>query len=649
VRALFEVRFDTARRVRFLLASFLTLAIAAGVVIVTDGAFPPGGVLLAVLVAATTLEPADVTFVVIVEIALGITLAHSSGHIRGSDLVYRAIYYFVAAGFGIVLSMVRTNRERALLRSRRLNDLHNFTMRLFAEPDVDGIARVVSSDAAPLLDAVTARVMLVEDNRLVLAGAHDDPGASAGGMIAMSTESAATAAVRENCARYFPDLDAYRDAYPAWSAAIEAMGGNAVAFVPIHGNGSGAGVLSVLFGGARRFDDDERVTVEQVAHEIGVALERARLREQEQAAAVKLQQSLLGPPILVEGVGHEARYLPAEAALHVGGDWYNAQRLVDGRVGIAVGDVVGRGLEAATVMGQLRSALSAYADRSGTPAETLAHLDRFARQLPGATSTSVAFARVDIWGRTIEYACAGHPPPVLITPDGEACLLDDACGWPLAVVDGAPHERPSGARAFPAGSTILLYSDGLVERRDEALDCGLERLLAVVRRHWKLPLPLLCDALVSENLAGRRRADDVALLALRSPAANEHMLLLKDRATAPGLSKIRSALREWLALQRIGGDDAYALLVSVGEAAMNAVEHAYPEGGGLLRVEATMIDGEVVCCVTDTGKWHDNAARATRGNGLPIIRELMDDVVIDRRTTGTTVTVRYRPVSSVAA
>jgi anti-sigma regulatory factor (Ser/Thr protein kinase) len=342
----------------------------------------------------------------------------------------------------------------------------------------------------------------------------------------------------------------------------------------------------------------------------------------------------------VENVGHEARYLPAEAALHVGGDWYTVQPLSDGRVGMAVGDVVGRGLDAATVMGQLRSALCAFAERAGNVAESIEHLDAFARTVPGAMSTSVVAARVDVRSHTIEYSLAGHPPPVYVTPDGDVELLDDAIGRPLAILECAQTNRPLSTKHFPPGSLVLLYSDGLIEDRSEPLDAGLEGLLATVQRHWHLPLPMLSDAIVRDILFGRRREDDIALLALRSPTANDHLFLMKERASLASLGTLRGGLRSWLDRIDVPADIAHSVLVAVGEATTNAIEHAYPEGGGLLRVEASVDDGDLVCCVTDTGRWHDNSFRTARGNGLPIMQELVDNVRIDRRRTGTTVTLR---------
>src|SRR5436189_12363 len=188
-----------------------------------------------------------------------------------------------------------------------------------------------------------------------------------------------------------------------------------------------------------------------------------------------LQESLLGPPLLVEGAGHAARYLPAAARLDVGGDWYNAQRLVDGRIAIAVGDVVGNGLEAATVMGQLRSALSACAYRAGTAADVIETLDLFAESVPGAQAATTVLALVDLAHGSVEYSRAGHPPPMLVSPEGIVEVLEGGCGWPLAV-GGIRAPRPSATAPFPSGSLLVLYSDGLIERRTESIEVGLRRL-----------------------------------------------------------------------------------------------------------------------------------------------------------------------------
>jgi serine phosphatase RsbU (regulator of sigma subunit)/anti-sigma regulatory factor (Ser/Thr protein kinase) len=421
------------------------------------------------------------------------------------------------------------------------------------------------------------------------------------------------------------------------------QGADALAVVPTRSERRAVGALEVFYLGDHSFDDVHRTLLELAADQIGNAIGRARIRESENAAAAKLQESLLGPPLLVDGVGHASRYLAAEATLHIGGDWHNAQRLPDGRIMIAVGDVVGRGLEAATIMGQLRSAVSACALRCATPADLIDCLDEFGAEIPGAASTTIALAFIDVERQTLDYVSAGHPPPLFVSPAGDVRVLDDAVTWPLAI-GGMPRRRHAATVPFPPGSLVLLYSDGLVERRSEPLDSGIARLVDTTRRYWNEPMDSLCDRLLTEVLGGHRRDDDIALLALRSPVASPDLFLMKMKAAPDAVGKVRERLRAWLDSLGLCPDDQLAILVSVGEACTNSVEHAYSDGtSNLFRVEGSVQDGNIICCVTDTGAWKDNAARTARGNGLAIMRELMDEMSVSRRPNGTSVTLKYRP------
>lgn len=383
---------------------------------------------------------------------------------------------------------------------------------------------------------------------------------------------------------------------------------------------------------------------------IGVAFdvtERERVSEELRAAravatslAARLQESLLGPPILLEAAGHAVRYVPATDQLAVGGDWYNAAARPDGRVAIAVGDVVGNGLEAATVMGQLRSALAAASLQAPSAAEALETLDTFATTVPGAHCATAVLAIADLRHQTLEYARAGHLPPVVVAPDGDVCLLDDAHGVPLGV--GRPGTtRERATTGFPPGSLLLLYSDGLVERRREPIDVALERLVCTVAGAWQLPLELLCDHLLGELTTNDRR-DDIALLLLRSPVASGPVFLRKLPATVASLSGLRRELEGWLAQHE--PDPAAVALVqhAVGEACMNVIDHAYDDPSQRYRVEAAEIDAEIVVAVTDTGTWRAGDPDPVRGRGLPIMHGLMDSVEVQRRPTGTSVVMRHR-------
>lgn len=204
------------------------------------------------------------------------------------------------------------------------------------------------------------------------------------------------------------------------------------------------------------------------------------------------------------------RYRPASNVLHVGGDWYDVSELPDGRFALAVGDVVGHGLNAAVVMGQLRSALNALTLADLDPAQALAGLDRFARQDDDAAVTTALMVSVDMAHRSLDYSSAGHPPAVLLHPDGTTVLLEDATGPALALPLDPPPFRSNGHLPYPSGARLLLYTDGLIERRGEHLDVSLQHLRQRLQRARHLPPDAMADQLLADIPACHD--DDVALL-----------------------------------------------------------------------------------------------------------------------------------------
>jgi serine phosphatase RsbU (regulator of sigma subunit) len=201
--------------------------------------------------------------------------------------------------------------------------------------------------------------------------------------------------------------------------------------------------------------------------------------------------------------------------LTVCGDWYDVAALPDGRIAMAVGDVVGQGLEAAAVMGQLRSALSALTIADVGPANALVALDRYARQQSeNATATTCLKVVLDLEQHHATYSCAGHLPPVLLHTSGEIELLNKALGPPLAVTDEA-EPRPQATVGFEEGALIVLYTDGLVERRHEDIDEGIGRLIGSLLRHRELDPEPLADALLSDLVDDNTGHDDTALLVIR--------------------------------------------------------------------------------------------------------------------------------------
>jgi serine phosphatase RsbU (regulator of sigma subunit) len=266
-------------------------------------------------------------------------------------------------------------------------------------------------------------------------------------------------------------------------------------------------------GSRSRVLEAELYTRARELQELNDRLRQAHAREREVALA--LQEAML--PARRQVGHHDAavRYRPAVGALNVCGDWYDVVDVVGGnRIGVAVGDVVGHGLAAAGVMGQLRSALSAASRVAGGPAEALNVLGRYAHVVDGAESATAVTTFIDFDERTITYSSAGHPPPVLVHADGRVEFLDQATDPPLdARVEQV--RRPEATLRYDEGATLVLYTDGLIERRDEDIDTGLDRLADALFHHRTEDPETLADAVLLELLPPGGATDDTALVIVR--------------------------------------------------------------------------------------------------------------------------------------
>ncbi|MFF8534316.1 PP2C family protein-serine/threonine phosphatase [Streptomyces sp. NPDC015532] len=251
------------------------------------------------------------------------------------------------------------------------------------------------------------------------------------------------------------------------------------------------------------------------------ALELKRLNEElrqaharERQIAVTLQEAMLHSPHLARHRDAAVRYLPAVGSLNVCGDWYEVVDLPEDRFAVAVGDVVGHGLEAAAVMGMLRSALSAVVRAVERPARALDVLGLYARDVEGALAATVVQAVVDTRASRIMYSSAGHPPPILVHPDGTFDLLDRATDPPLgARPEHVPH--PHAELRYTRGDTFVLYTDGLIERRGEDIDASLRRLTDALTRHGDREPEGLADALLADLGVSSGAPDDIALIVIR--------------------------------------------------------------------------------------------------------------------------------------
>ncbi len=377
---------------------------------------------------------------------------------------------------------------------------------------------------------------------------------------------------------------------------------------------------------------EEQSLLTLLASRLNQGLQRVGRVDEQRRTALALQHAILGPTDLPTGFA--ARYQPATRPLEVGGDWYDVIPLGDRRIAMVVGDCVGHGLLAATVMGQLRSACRALLLQRLSPADTLEGLDRFAAGVAGASCTTACCAVLDTASGEFTFSSAGHPPPMLASPDGTITMLEDGHTIPLGIeVD---RRRPTGRVTVPAGATLLMYTDGLVERRGLSMDESIGRVAALVSGGLGGALDELADGVMTRLEPEGGYHDDVALLAYRRPLPLE----LRFTAGPAEIAPIRAALRQWLAIAGVSPQLSTDVLLAAGEAVSNAVEHGHrtdPNGSITLRASVTGTTLEVA--ITDTGQWKipDPVPNGLRGRGISLMRSLMDDAVVESGAHGTTV------------
>jgi serine phosphatase RsbU (regulator of sigma subunit) len=280
------------------------------------------------------------------------------------------------------------------------------------------------------------------------------------------------------------------------------------------------GVLTLYLDDGRTMSDEDLETARQVAAEAGRAVARVHLQSQQALLAEALQRSLLTDPPALGETAIAVRYVPAAEAARVGGDWYDAFPQRDGTPVIVIGDVVGHDTAAAAAMGQLRALLRGIAHYSGAgPAEVLRGLDEAIADMHTDTLATAAVARLERCGSggwLLRWANAGHPPPIVIGPDGNARVLGGQVGDLMLGVD-CSAARAESVLELSAGSTVLLYTDGLIEGHGMSLDEGMQRLVENLAKLAREPVEGLCDALLDRMLEGTPQ-DDVALVAVRLAA-----------------------------------------------------------------------------------------------------------------------------------
>ncbi|MFD6683326.1 SpoIIE family protein phosphatase [Micromonospora parva] len=471
------------------------------------------------------------------------------------------------------------------------------------------------------------------------------------GQIIRRLRALADAAVAVNTARSTADVlqvaarhalslaEAARVVVTAAEARFEADGGGTTAADPsfvaeLTGTaGRKLGELQVW-----RADGDEAqaddAALTQLARLVGVRLENAQLYEAEHRIATTLQHSLLPRSLpQLPGAVVASRYLPGSADVEVGGDWYDAVALNGEELVLVIGDVVGKGVPAAAAMGQLRNALRAYVLEGFDPGESLTRLNRLVGSTEGRSFATVVCLMFNPRTGRLRYASAGHPSPLLITGGDVAFLHDRALGPPVGALPGATYE--SAEAEMPAGSRLLLYTDGLIEDRQLGIDASLAQLRVDAAAPSEHVVDLI-DAVV-ERVTGRPRRDDVAVLALEAAELNRFALRLPADPTR--LSVLRKRLEDFLVAHSVGETDLFDLTVAVSEAAANAIEHPIHPAEAMISVEVAIEGRTVTATVRDSGQWRESTGSGFRGRGLALIRAL-GDLSVRRTDEGTEVTLR---------
>nr|WP_246406631.1 SpoIIE family protein phosphatase [Modestobacter versicolor] len=452
-----------------------------------------------------------------------------AGHPSGTGKKWRRRVLEVESDLFARAAELRASREAEAETARRLAALSAVALALGEAETLDELARVVTHRGLVGLGAIGGAVGVREGDHLRIVLTEDLGAAQAGADTLLPLEAGypGCVAARTGQRVLLPDTAASLAFSAEWAALMADTVGQAWAAVPLESGGRRIGSLSVAWDRPRTLDEGELELLVALAAQCAQALERIRARqaEQERHAAVQgmaeaLQRSLLTEPPEPDHLEIAVRYLPAASQAQVGGDWYDAFLLGDGRTALVIGDVTGHDRHAAAAMAQVRNVLRGVAHSlQEPPAAVLTALDRAMCDLAVDTLATAVLATIEQGPaeeargvRLLRWSNAGHPPPLLVSPEGEVSVLEHEPDLLLGLDPSA--SRADHVAELRAGATVLLYTDGLVERRGSSLDAGLAWLVAEVGRVGRLPLEEVCDRLLGA-LEGAVE-DDVALLAVRA-------------------------------------------------------------------------------------------------------------------------------------
>lgn len=442
-----------------------------------------------------------------------------------------------------------------------------------------------------------------------------------------------TRGIRDRSPLFFT-AEEVEEEFPTFGELFRSVGDRAICSLPLVAGGRVLGGMTLTFAEVQAFGVEDRLMLSALADTAAQAMERARLYEREHRVAETLQRALL-PERLADppSVDSAARYLPGTEGVAVGGDWYDVFDLGECRLGIALGDVVGKGVAAAAVMGRLRNALRAFATSIDGPAEVLSRVDDFAARFGNDDLATVVYGVLDTSTGELRFSSAGHLPPLLLGSDGSAAFLPQEPDVPVGVAaaDGRHEHRVR----LDAGATVVLYSDGLVEDRERSLEAGLAELAAAAAANVaSLDIEAACDGIVDALVGPTGGADDVAVLLLRwaGPESSDRCRVVLPPEVASA-RRARHLLTE--ELERWGE----AELVEVGalclsEVVTNAVVHA----GTPVVLDIALGRDRVRIEVADGGAAPPERVEAhpeaVHGRGIAIVELLSADWGVEPRDDG---------------
>jgi serine phosphatase RsbU (regulator of sigma subunit)/anti-sigma regulatory factor (Ser/Thr protein kinase) len=446
-------------------------------------------------------------------------------------------------------------------------------------------------------------------------------------------------AVRSGEDVYLPTPTALDAAYPEIAPRQRSLGTQSMAALSLGTRSDRLGGLLIAFDEPQEFDDETRDYLGSVAAQVSQALRRERVHELQRSTPEQLQRSLM-PSALPEpqGLAVSAHYQPASLNADVGGDWYDLFELADGSVAISVGDVMGKGAEAAILMGEVRTALRAYAMIDATPSAVLSLLDGFvSAHVERDQIVTVAFGVVSADRGTLTLSVAGHPPPLLVLPDGTPRGLDAGLGPALGLGAGPWDDATV---ALSARDTVLLYSNGLVDSRGGDPVSGTAELSAAIGelpRRRRSPRDVCARA--REAMVGAASSDDVTMLAvgIAPEGARRARVQLPPDTTAPGLA--RRFLDETLATWGVDEDVVMTAQLCVSELVTNAVIHT----GTRPEMTVELDDECLTVLVLDHGGEGDVAVTAevdpirVSGRGLTLVDAVASAWGVQQTPDGTTV------------